>query len=64
MHLSLLAMLSFALLLTVAMLVRETRLRRSLQRLLRRLLSFWRNAHEEIRSQNAGRDADRRGDWL
>lgn len=64
MHASLLATLSFALLVTIAMLVRETRLRRSLQRLLRRLLSLWRNAHEEIRSQNAGRDPDRRGDRL
>ena len=58
MNLLLPAMLSFALLLAVAMLVRETRLRRSLQRLFRRLLSFWRNAHEETRSQ----DADRRRD--
>jgi hypothetical protein len=64
MHLSLLAMLSLALLLSVVMLVRETRLRRSLQRLLHRLLSLWRNAHEEIRSPNAGGSPDRRTDRL
>ena len=64
MNLPLLAMLSFALLLAVAMLVRETRLRRSLQRLLRRLLSFWRNTHEETRLQDAGRHRDHCRDRL
>ena len=48
MNLPLLATLSFNLLLAVAMLVRETSLRRSLQRLLRRLLSFWRNALKRL----------------
>ena len=38
---------AFALLLAVAALVREVRFRRSLQRLLHRLLTFWRaDAHE------------------
>ena len=64
MNLPLLATLSFNLLLAVAMLVRETSLRRSLQRLLRRLLSFWRNAHEETHPQDAGRHPDHRRDGL
>ena len=64
MHVTLLAMLSIVLLLAVAMLVRETRLRRSLQRLLRRILSLWRNAHEEIHSPSVDRDPDRRRDRL
>ena len=48
MNLPLLATLSFNLLLAVAMLVRETSLRRSLQRLLRRLLSFGRNPMKRL----------------
>jgi len=39
--------LSFALLLAIATLTREIRLRRALQRLVRQLLSLWRSrAHE------------------
>ena len=45
---TLVASFSFALLVTVALLVREVRFRRALQRLLHRLLlTFWRpDAHE------------------
>ena len=42
------ASFSFALLVAIALLVREVRFRRSLQKLLSRLLSFWRtNVNEE-----------------
>ena len=42
------ASFSFALLVTIALLVREVRFRRSLQKLLYRLLAFWRtNSNEE-----------------
>jgi len=42
------ASFSFALLVAVALLVREVRFRRSLQKLLCRLLAFWRtNADED-----------------
>ncbi len=41
------ASFSFALLVAIALLAREVRFRRSLQKLLHRLLSFWRpDAHE------------------
>ena len=42
------ASFSFALLVAVSLLVREVRFRRSLQKLLYRLLAFWRtNSNEE-----------------
>ena len=42
------ASFSFALLVAIALLVREVRFRRSLQKLLNRLLSYWRtNVDEE-----------------
>ena len=44
---TLIASFSFALFIAVALLVREVRFRRSLQKLLHRLLSFWRpDAHD------------------
>ena len=41
------ASFSFALLVAIALLVREVRFRRSLQKLLYRLLAFWRNNVDE-----------------
>lgn len=41
------ASFSFALLVAVALLVREVRFRRSLQKLLYRLLAFWRTHADE-----------------
>ncbi len=56
--------LSLVFLAVVLALVREVRLRRALQELLRRLLAFWRNhTHEtpdapSVRPENSTRDAD------
>ena len=45
---TLVASFSFALLVAIALLVREVRFLRSLQRFLNRLLAFWRpDAHEQ-----------------
>ena len=41
------ASFSFALLVAIALLVREVRFRRSLQKLLYRLLAFWRTNSDE-----------------
>ena len=59
-----LASMSLALLLATAALVRQVRLRRALESLLRRLLSHWRTrSHEETISDDPGdgraRDRDR-----
>ncbi len=64
MNITLLAAFSVALLLMAAALCREVRLRRSLQRLLRRLLSLWRPAYDQDPSQDAGHPPDRRGGRL
>lgn len=56
--------LSLALLLAVAALCREVRIRRSLQRLLRRLLLYWRNVNEETHPPDAGRHPGQSGDRL
>ena len=64
MNITLMAAFSFALLLMAAALCREVRLRRSLQRLLRRLLSFWRTAYDQDPSQDADSHPDRHGGRL
>lgn len=62
---TLVASFSFALLVAVALLVREVKFRRSLQKLLHRLLSFWRqDAHEPTPSTRHDDPADRSGDRL
>ncbi|GEM_PF-5221938 len=62
---TLVASFSFALLVVIALLVREVRFRRSLQKLLHRLLSFWRfDAHEPTSTPCRGDPADRSGDRL
>ncbi len=43
------ASFSFALLVAIALLVREVRFRRSLQKLLSRILAFWRSNLDEER---------------
>lgn len=56
---TLVASFSFALLVSIALLVREVRFRRSLQKLLYRLLSFWRpDAHDPISSRRRDGPAD------
>ena len=63
---TLIASFSFALFIAVALLVREVRFRRSLQKLLHRLLSFWRpDAHEPTTTSTRRDDhADRSGNRL
>ena len=62
---TLVASFSFALLVAIALLVREVKFRRSLQRLLNRLLSFLRaDAHELTPSPRHDDPADRSGDRL
>jgi hypothetical protein len=62
MNLTIYTALSFALLLAVACLVRETKLRRSLQRLLARLFNLWRSPeHEEDANRNPASSGPRRG---
>ncbi|MDP6719044.1 MAG: hypothetical protein QGF59_10360 [Pirellulaceae bacterium] len=46
---TLIASFSFALFIAVALLVREVRFRRSLQKLLSRILAFWRSNLDEER---------------
>ena len=59
------ASFSFALLVAIALLVREVKFRRSLQKLLYRLLSFWRpDVHEPNSSLRRDDPADRSGDRL
>jgi hypothetical protein len=60
----LLAGLTLALLLAVVALVREVRLRRAVQTLLRRLLSRWRAYVEEDTDVRHGNRDDRRRDRL
>lgn len=48
MHLTIVGSFSFALLVAIALLVREVRLRRALQKLLYRLLSSWRSNTDEV----------------
>lgn len=56
---TLVASFSFALLVSIALLVREVRFRRSLQKLLYRLLSFWRpDAHDPTSSPRRDGPAD------
>jgi hypothetical protein len=65
MNQTLIASFSFALLVAIALLVREVKFRRSLQKLLHRLLSFWRpDAHEPTSSPRRDDPADRSGDRL
>ncbi len=65
MNQTLVASFSFALLVAIALLVREVKFRRSLQKLLHRLLSFWRpDAHEPNSSTRRDDPADRSGDRL
>lgn len=52
---TLVACFSFALLVAIALLVREVRFRRSLQKLLYRLLSFWRSNINEEHDPDDGR---------
>jgi hypothetical protein len=47
MNQTIVASFSFALLVAIALLVREVRFRRSLQKLLNRLLSYWRTNVDE-----------------
>ena len=62
---TLVASFSFALLIAIALLVREVNFRRSLQKLLHRLLSFWRSdVHEPTSSPRHDDPADRSGDRL
>jgi hypothetical protein len=62
---TLVASFSFALLVAIALLVREVKFRRSLQRLLHRLLSFWRpTSHEPTSSRRHDDPVDRSGDRL
>jgi hypothetical protein len=62
---TLVAGFSFALLVAIALLVREVKFRRSLQKLLHRLLSFWRSdAHEPTPSARRDDPADHSGDRL
>ena len=62
---TLVASFSFALLVAIALLVREVKFRRSLQRLLNCLLSFLRSdAHEPNSSPRHDDPADRSGDRL
>lgn len=49
-----LAALSLALLLAVALLAREARLRRALQELLRRILALWRTDAQDFPDRPAG----------
>lgn len=61
MNVPLLTALSFALLLTVAALCREVRLRRALQELLRRLFTLWRTRpHEKTRLRDVVRRTGQR----
>jgi hypothetical protein len=56
-NITLVASLALALLLAVVALVREVRLRRALQALLRRLLTRWRfYSHEKTRSDSVDPD--------
>ena len=65
MNQTLVASFSFALLVAIALLVREVKFRRSLQRLLNRFLSFLRpDAHEPTSSPHRDDPADRPGDRL
>ena len=59
----LVASLSLALVLAVIALVREARLRRALQRLLKRLILLWRShaEHEDVADRSAAPGDDR---WL
>jgi len=62
---TLVASFSFALLVAIALLVREVKFRRSLQRLLHRLLSFWRpDAHEPTSSTSRDDPPDHSDDRL
>ncbi|MEQ8788429.1 MAG: hypothetical protein RIC55_19115 [Pirellulaceae bacterium] len=59
MNVTLLVALSFALLLAVAALCREVRLRRALQRLLQRIFAYWRpNPHEPHETNDPDPDVD------
>ena len=61
MNVSLLTAMSFALLLAVAALCREVRLRRALQELLRRLFTLWRtDPHAKARFRDAVRRTGKR----
>jgi hypothetical protein len=62
MQILVLAAMSFALLAAAVALVREVRLRRALQQLVRRLLNLWRRQHEDLsdRSDRAGPGDDGR----
>jgi hypothetical protein len=65
MHQTLVASFSFALLIAIALLVREVKFRRSLQKLLHRLLSFSRpDAHEPTSSTRCDDPADHSGDRM
>ena len=55
------ASFSFALLVAIALLVREVRFRRSLQKLLSRLLSFWRTNVDEEHDRHVRDHSDDRG---
>jgi hypothetical protein len=59
MHVTVVALFSLALLLTVVALAREVRLRRSLQRLLRWVLNRWKGGTDEIRSLRDDHPDDR-----
>ena len=58
---TLVASFSFALLVAIALLVREVRFRRSLQKLLNRLLSFWRTNVDEDHDHHVRDHSDDRG---
>ena len=65
MNQTLVASFSFALLVAIALLIREVKFRRSLQRLLNRLLSFWRpDAHESTSSPRRDDPPDHSGNRL
>ncbi len=65
MNQTLVACFSFALLVAIALLVREVKFRKSLQKLLHRLLSFWRSdAHEPTSSPRRDDPADHSGNRL
>ncbi len=65
MNQTVIASFSFALLVAIALLVREVKFRRSLQKLLHRLLSFWRpDAHESTPSPRQNDPDDHSGNRL
>jgi hypothetical protein len=62
---TLIVALSFALVLAIAVLCREVRLRRALQELVRRLVAFLKRSHHEARPVDDAADPDdARNHWM